>query len=94
MSDNQEKKTNPEKSLNGNTSLPPVQQNVSVPHMAIITVRGVVNRQMPGGMWHPTATLNEGFNIQFEGKSAKEVVAFLRNKLAELERQCQMNQPE
>ena len=57
--------------------------------MAVITVRGVVNRQLPDGLWHPAATFNDGFNIQFEGKSEQEVIQSLKEALKRMEEVCQ-----
>lgn len=57
--------------------------------MAVITVRGVVNRQLPNGLWHPAATFNEGFNVQFEGKSEQEVISMLKDALKRMEEACQ-----
>jgi hypothetical protein len=60
-----------------------------IPHMAIITVRGVVNRQLPDGRWHPSATFNDGFTVQFEGKSEQEVISLLKDALKRMEESCQ-----
>jgi len=61
----------------------------SVPHMAIITVRGVVNRQLPNGLWSPIATFNDGFNFQIEGPTEQEVIKLLRENLNKMKESCQ-----
>jgi len=70
------------------TKLQKIGEIKKIPHMAIVTVRGVINRQMPNGMWNPTATFNDGFNFQIEGKNEQEVIALLKGALKTMEESC------
>jgi len=63
-----------------------------IPHQAVLTVRGVVNRQMPDGLWHPTATFNKGFTITFDGMTEQEVVDKLKDHLEKMRESCQIEQ--
>jgi hypothetical protein len=44
---------------------------------------------MPNEQWHPAATFNDGFRVQFEGQTEQEVITKLKTALKAMEEACQ-----
>lgn len=55
-----------------------------IPHIAVITVHGVVHQQMPNGQYHPRAVYSDSFSVTVQGNDEQECIKNLKDKLDSL----------
>lgn len=60
--------------------------NTSIPHVAIITIQGVVHQSLPNGQYHPKAVHADSFSINLFGNTLEECMENLKTKLEKIKK--------
>jgi hypothetical protein len=55
-----------------------------LPFVAIITVRWIINQQLPDGQYHPKAVDSDSFSLKVFGKDEQECQEKLKAKIAKM----------
>jgi hypothetical protein len=58
-----------------------------IPHVAVVTVHAVVHEMMPDGSMHPKAVHTENFMLGVEGKTDKNCIDILKEKLERVKKE-------
>jgi len=62
-----------------------------IPHIAIITIRWIINQQLPDGQFHPRAVDSDSFSIKIFGNNEQECVEQLKTKIEKMKEAAEWN---